>query len=40
MMADHGGYDRTHGMQIPEDMTVPLFLYSPDFAPARLVPKA
>ncbi len=31
IMADHGGHDRTHGMQIPEDMTIPLFFYGPDF---------
>lgn len=24
--ADHGGHDRTHGIDVPEDMTIPLFL--------------
>ena len=31
IMSDHGGHDRTHGKDIPEDMTVPLFLYGPVF---------
>ena len=31
--ADHGGHDRTHGYDIPEDMTIPLFAMGPDFAP-------
>ena len=28
--ADHGGHDRTHGLEIPEDMTVPIFYFSPE----------
>ena len=24
--ADHGGHDRTHGTDMPEDMTIPLFI--------------
>ena len=24
IMADHGGHDRTHGHNIPEDMTIPV----------------
>jgi phosphopentomutase len=31
IMSDHGGHDRTHGSTLPEDMTVPLFLYGPAF---------
>lgn len=31
--ADHGGHDYTHGSASPEDMTIPLFLYGPDFRP-------
>ena len=23
--ADHGGHDRTHGTDLPEDMTIPMF---------------
>nr|MBQ4320050.1 alkaline phosphatase family protein [Clostridia bacterium] len=26
--ADHGGHDRAHGTDMPEDMTVPLFIYN------------
>ena len=26
IMADHGGHDRSHGTDMPEDMTVPLFM--------------
>ena len=25
--ADHGGHDRSHGSDMPEDMTIPLFVY-------------
>ena len=31
IMADHGGHDRTHGTQMPEDMNVPLIICGPDF---------
>ena len=31
IMADHGGHDRNHGQNIPEDMTIPLFFYGPEF---------
>ncbi|MBQ7045846.1 MAG: alkaline phosphatase family protein [Clostridia bacterium] len=33
IMADHGGHDRNHGTDLPEDMTIPLFFYGPDFVP-------
>ena len=33
--ADHGGHDRIHGTTLPEDMTIPVFLRGPDFAPGR-----
>ena len=26
--SDHGGHDRSHGLNIPEDMTIPLFIKS------------
>ncbi|BCM90733.1 hypothetical protein IAD21_02593 [Abditibacteriota bacterium] len=29
IMADHGGHDRTHGTNRPEDMTIPLYIYAP-----------
>lgn len=31
--ADHGGHDRTHGANIPEDMTIPLFFCGAPFTP-------
>ena len=31
--ADHGGHDRIHGTELPEDMTIPLFAMGPDFTP-------
>lgn len=33
--ADHGGHDRTHGTQLPEDMTIPQFFVGPRFAPGK-----
>ena len=29
--ADHGGHDRIHGTDMPEDMTIPMFFYGKDF---------
>lgn len=29
--ADHGGHDRNHGTDMPEDMTIPMFYFGPDF---------
>lgn len=37
IMADHGGHDRSHGTELPEDMTVPFFFYGPEFAPGEIV---
>lgn len=31
--ADHGGHDRSHGCDIPEDMTIPLFIKGKGFTP-------
>ena len=31
--ADHGGHDRMHGTQMPEDMTIPMFFFGSSFAP-------
>ena len=33
--ADHGGHDRIHGTDLPEDMTIPLFAMGPDFTPGQ-----
>jgi predicted AlkP superfamily pyrophosphatase or phosphodiesterase len=38
--ADHGGHDRTHGTEMPEDMTIPLFIKSRSFAPATEIGQA
>ena len=35
--ADHGGHDRTHGTELPEDMTIPMFFYGPDFEPGAQI---
>ncbi len=40
IMADHGGHDRSHGTELPEDMTIPLFFYGPDFAPGEMIADA
>ena len=29
--ADHGGHDRMHGTDSPEDMTIPMFYFGPQF---------
>lgn len=31
LLADHGGHDRIHGLDIPEDMTIPLFFRGNNF---------
>ncbi|MBO7275134.1 MAG: alkaline phosphatase family protein [Clostridia bacterium] len=36
IMADHGGHDRSHGTEMPEDMTVPLFFRGKDFTPGEI----
>lgn len=28
---DHGGHDRTHGLDLPEDMTIPMFYFGKQF---------
>ena len=34
--ADHGGHDRRHGENIPEDMLIPLMFVGPDFKPGEI----
>ncbi len=31
IMSDHGGHDRLHGTDLPEDMIIPLFFYGKDY---------
>ena len=33
--ADHGGHDRAHGTDMPEDMTIPMFFCGKEFAPGQ-----
>lgn len=40
LLADHGGHDRSHGTDLPEDMTIPLILNGPAFAPGRVLESA
>ena len=35
--ADHGGHDRTHGYDIPEDMTIPVILCGKDFEEGKII---
>jgi predicted AlkP superfamily pyrophosphatase or phosphodiesterase len=36
LMADHGGHDRVHGTDMPEDMIIPIFFYGDDFIPGEI----
>ncbi len=40
IMADHGGHDRTHGTDLPEDMIIPLFICGSDFVPGQIIENA
>ena len=33
--ADHGGHERSHGTEAPEDMTIPVFACGQDFRPGE-----
>lgn len=35
--SDHGGHDRTHGTDRPEDMTIPILMTGRSFAPGKLI---
>ena len=35
--ADHGGHDRSHGSEMPEDMTIPMFFIGKSFEPGRKI---
>ena len=37
LTADHGGHGRDHGLDIPEDMTVPMFFIGPDFEKGKVL---
>lgn len=36
--ADHGGHDRHHGLEIPEDMTIPMFYIGKQFEAGKRFP--
>ena len=38
--ADHGGHDRLHGTELPEDIQIPLYICGPNFAPGSTLPDA
>lgn len=38
--ADHGGHDRMHGTELPEDMTIPLMIMGKDFAAGTKIENA
>ena len=35
--ADHGGHDRTHGTDLDEDMTIPMFFFGDRFEGGRVL---
>ena len=35
--ADHGGHDRTHGTENPQDMTIPMFFLGKNFTPGKVL---
>ena len=35
--ADHGGHDRAHGTEMPEDMTIPQFYLGKRFTPGKVL---
>ncbi len=35
--ADHGGHDRAHGTEMPEDMTIPMFFVGSEFEPGKAI---
>ena len=37
LTTDHGGHDRAHGLNIPEDMTIPMFFIGPEFEPGKQI---
>lgn len=40
IMADHGGHDRMHGTDLPEDMTIPLIIMGKDFPAGKQIENA
>lgn len=40
LTADHGGHERSHGSEMPEDMTIPLFICGEDTEAGKELPQA
>ncbi len=40
VLSDHGGHDRGHGTDMPEDMTIPLFMQGKPFEPGGRIEHA
>ncbi len=40
LLADHGGHDRSHGCDIPEDMTIPILFCGKAFEEGKELPEA
>lgn len=40
VMSDHGGHDRTHGTEMPEDMTIPIFIKGESATPGVKIQEA
>lgn len=40
IMTDHGGHDRSHGTDLPEDMVIPLFCFGEQFKPGEKLESA
>lgn len=40
LLADHGGHERSHGADIPEDMTIPLVFCGPKFDKGKVLDAA
>jgi predicted AlkP superfamily pyrophosphatase or phosphodiesterase len=38
--ADHGGHDRTHGTEMPEDMLIPIIIKGKDFEAGKILENA
>lgn len=39
VLADHGGHDRLHGLDVPEDMTIPVLAIGEAFEPGSSLPE-
>ena len=40
LLADHGGHDRSHGSDMPEDMTIPILFCGKSFEAGKELPEA